>query len=179
MERIAGGRAAAYTEGTLSLTLTIPDDSPAQRTTERFEFAAGLARDAIASLGIDARIGEVAGEYCPGEFSVNAGGERKLVGIGQRLIKGAAHVGFVIAVREAATVRDVLEPVYGALDLEWNPDTVGALDQEMPSVELEQVERALLETLGSQAGLRETGLDPATLDLAAAAATRFRSPDRQ
>jgi len=178
MERIAGGRAAAYTEGTLSLTITVPDDSPARRTSARFEFAAGLARDALLDLGVDARVGEVEGEYCPGAFSVNAGGRRKLVGIGQRMIRGAAHIGFVIAVREAEAVRAVLEPVYAALDLEWNPETVGAVDQDLPSVEIEQVEHALLGRLGRDARLSESVIDPETEALASEAAPRFRSPDR-
>jgi len=178
MERIAGGRAAAYTEGTLSLTITVPDDTPARRTSARFEFAAGLARDALLDLGVDARVGEVEGEYCPGAFSVNAGGRRKLVGIGQRMIRGAAHIGFVIAVRDAEAVRAVLEPVYAALDLEWNPETVGAVDQDLPSVEIEQVEHALLDRLGRDARLSESVIDPETEALASEAAPRFRSPDR-
>lgn len=178
MERIAGGRAAAYTEGTLSLTITMPDDTPARRTSARFEFAAGLARDALLDLGVDARVGEVEGEYCPGAFSVNAGGRRKLVGIGQRMIRGAAHIGFVIAVRDAGAVRAVLEPVYAALDLEWNPETVGAVDQDLQSVEIEQVEHALLDRLGRDARLSESVIDPETEALASEAAPRFRSPDR-
>lgn len=176
MERIAGGRAAAYTEGTLSLTITVADTAPARRTSARFEQAAGLARDALGALGVDARVGEVEGEYCPGAFSVNAGGSRKLVGIGQRMIKGAAHIGFVIAVRDAGTVRGVLEPVYGSLGLEWNPDTVGAVDQDLPSVGLEDVERALLERLAADAVLTPGSLDPRTVETAAGLAGRFRSP---
>ena len=50
-------------------------------------------------------MGEVPGEYCPGRWSVNAGGARKLAGIGQRVISGGAHVGTVIVVDDAAAVR--------------------------------------------------------------------------
>jgi len=176
MERIAGGRAAAYTEGTLSLTITIPDPAPARRTSARFEYAAGLARDALVALGIDARVGEVEGEYCPGAFSVNADGTRKLVGIGQRMIRGAAHIGFVIAVGDAQTVRDVLDPVYRSLGLDWNPETVGAVDQDLPSVELEDMEEALLAQLAADARLETGSLEPSTVEAAAAIAARFRSP---
>ena len=179
MERIAGGRAAAYTEGTLSLTLTLPDAHPARRTAVRFEYAADLARDALAGLGIDARVGEVEGEYCPGAFSVNADGARKLVGIGQRMIRGAAHVGFVIAVSGAGTIRDVLEPVYAALGLEWNPETVGSVEQDLPTTGLSEVERALLDRLARDSTLAEVALDPETEQLARDAASRFRSPGRQ
>jgi lipoate-protein ligase A len=179
MERIAGGRAAAYTEGTLSLTMTFPDPHPARRTSARFEYSAGLARDALADLGIDARVGEVEGEYCPGAFSVNSAGSRKLVGIGQRMIKGAAHVGFVIAVSGADTIRDVLEPVYSSLELEWNPETVGAVDQDLPGAGLADVEAALLGRIARDSDLDEIPLDAGTERLALDASIRFRSPERE
>jgi lipoate-protein ligase A len=176
MERIAGGRAAAYCEGTLSLTVTLPDRTPARRTSTRFEWAAAIARDALGSLGVDARVGEVEGEYCPGSFSVNDGGRSKLVGIGQRMIPGAAHIGFVIAVSQAALIRKVLEPVYSRLELDWNPATVGAVDDGLPEVGLDHVEEALLARLGENSRLVSTTLDDATVALARSAAPRFRSP---
>jgi octanoyl-[GcvH]:protein N-octanoyltransferase len=176
MERIAGGRAAAYSEGTLSLTMTFADPTPAKRTNLRFEYAASIARDALAGLGIDARIGEVEGEYCPGAFSVSSGGRTKLVGIGQRMIRGAAHVGFVIAVRDAAVIRRVLEPVYSSLGLEWNPSTVGAVNDELAEVGLETVEEALLRRISADSRLLETGIDAATTAAARSGAGRFLSP---
>jgi len=176
MERLTGGRAAAYSEGAISLTLTIPDPEPAKRTEQRFREAAEVARSAMAGLGIDARTGEVDGEYCPGDYSVNAGGRIKLVGIGQRMIKGAAHVGFVIVVRNSALIREVLEPVYEALGLEWNPETVGAIEDEVSGTGLEAVEAALLSALGEQHDLTPTDLDAETLSRAQSIAGRFRSP---
>jgi lipoate-protein ligase A len=176
MERIAGGRAAAYSEGTLSLTITLPDEAPARRTSARFEYAAQLTRDALRDLGVDARIGEVEGEYCPGAFSVNSGGRTKLVGIGQRMIRGAAHIGFVIAVRDADLIRQVLDPVYAAIGLEWNPETVGAIDDELPAIQLSDVEDALLAGIRSESPLLPATLDQATIQEAEAAAPRFRSP---
>src|SRR5207237_5227311 len=84
VERIAGGRAAAYNGQALNLSRAHRDPSPAGATRARFAEMAELVRDALAGLGVDARIGEVPGEYCPGAFSVNAGGRVKLAGIGQR-----------------------------------------------------------------------------------------------
>jgi len=176
MERLTGGRAAAYSEGTLSLTLTLPDPVPGERTDRRFREAAGLAERAFGSLGIDARIGEVPGEYCPGDYSVNARGATKLAGIGQRMIKGAAHVGFVIVVSDAALIRRVLDPVYAALELDWNPDTVGAVEDESPGADLEKVEGALMEQLESGFALTAAELDDGTKALALERAARFRSP---
>jgi octanoyl-[GcvH]:protein N-octanoyltransferase len=177
MERLTGGRAAAYSEGALSLTLTIPDEDPAQRTNARFEEAAAIARDALLELGVDARVGEVPGEYCPGDFSVNAGGRRKLVGIGQRMIRGAAHVGFVIVVEDADLIRTVLEPVYRALGLEWKPETVGAVEDEAPGTGRAEVEGALLERLGATGEPEPVELDPETLARAEKVAGRYRSPE--
>jgi len=176
MERLTGGRAAAYTEGALSLTLTIPDPDPGERTNSRFEEAAGIARNALETLGIDARIGEVPGEYCPGDFSINARGQIKLAGIGQRMVKGAAHVGFVIVVKDSALTREVLDPVYAALGLEWNPETVGAIEDEVAGVTLEMVESALLSELETGRHLTPARLDPETLELAKRDSQRFRSP---
>lgn len=176
MERLTGGRAAAYSEGTLSLTLTTPDPHPGQRTSERFEAAGDLIRAALAGLGVDARVGEVPGEYCPGAFSVNAGGEIKLAGIGQRMIRGAAHVGFVIVVQGSDLIREVLEPAYAALELEWRPETVGAVEDAVPDTGLGAVEEAILGQLSRSTELRPTRLDPKTRGLTLAAAPRFRSP---
>ncbi|MDQ2700805.1 MAG: lipoate--protein ligase family protein [Actinomycetota bacterium] len=176
MERLTGGRAAAYSEGALSLTVTVPDAEPARRTNLRFREAAEIARSALVRLGVDARTGEVEGEYCPGDFSVNARGASKLVGIGQRMIKGAAHIGFVIVVRDSSLIREVLEPVYEALELEWNPETVGAIEDEVPGTTLEAMESSILASLDSDRRLRSTKLDPETLTLTEASAERFRSP---
>ena len=91
---------------------------------------------AFASLGIDARVGEVPGEYCPGADSVNARGERKLMGVGQRLVSRGSHVGGVVVVDGADRVNDVLVPVYRALGLEWRPEATGAVAEEAPGVDL-------------------------------------------
>ena len=86
--RLAGGRAAVFHEMTLACAWAVPDPRPAARTTERFRELAELLAGALGGLGVDARVGEIPGEYCPGAWSVNAGGRTKLVGIGQRLIAG-------------------------------------------------------------------------------------------
>ena len=87
---------------------------------------------ALRTLGVDARVGEVPREYCPGDYSVNARGQTKLAGIGQRLISGAWHIGGVIVVDGGDRVRDILVPVYEALGLDWDPATSGAVADEVP-----------------------------------------------
>jgi lipoate-protein ligase A len=131
IERLAGGRAAVFHAGTLSFSWAIPDPEPPARIHARFEELAGIVVEAFVALGVDARIGEVAGEWCPGEWSVNARGVVKLMGVGQRLVRGAAHVGGVIVVSEGDRVRDALGPVYDALGLTWDPATAGSVAEEL------------------------------------------------
>jgi octanoyl-[GcvH]:protein N-octanoyltransferase len=165
--RLAGGRAAVYHQGTIALTQAIPDPRPAARTHARFAELAELIAAALRRLGVDARVGEVPGEYCPGAWSVNARGRSKLVGIGQRIISGGAHLGVVIVVRDSTAVREVLVPVYEALGLEWDPATAGSVEDELGPTELATVEEAILGEL-ADAGYApaEARLDGATLRLA-------------
>jgi lipoate-protein ligase A len=163
--RLAGGRAAAFHEGTLALAWASPADRPVAGTRERFELVAGVVTEALRGLGADARIGEVPGEYCPGAWSVNAGGRVKLAGIGQRLIAGGAHVGAVIVVTDSRLLRSALEPAYRALDLDWDPAATGSVEDEVPGTTLEDVEAALIEQLASRYDVVEAEIDPATLTL--------------
>lgn len=166
--RLAGGRAAVFSEGTLALSWASADRRPTARTRDRFEALAGLVASALSRLGVDARVGEVPGEYCPGAWSVNARGRVKLAGIGQRLIAGGAHAGGVIVVSGGDLVRAALVPVYAALDLDWDPSTAGSVADELGrAITLAEVEDALLGELGARFELRDAELDNETLALAA------------
>jgi octanoyl-[GcvH]:protein N-octanoyltransferase len=161
MVRLAGGRAAVFHEGTLELAHAVPDPDPRRTIHDRFEATAELIARALAGLGIDARVGEVPGEYCPGRWSVNAGGARKLAGIGQRVISGGAHVGTVVVAEDAAAVREVLEPVYAALGLAWDPATVGAVERPWADVR-----DAVLAEYAQRFEVVEDAVDAETLALA-------------
>lgn len=176
IERLAGGRAAVFHEGTIAFAHAVADADPRPRVTERFERTAELIAAALQRLGVDARIGEVAGEYCPGAHSVSAGGERKLMGVGQRLVAGGAHVGGVVVVSGARGVRDILIPVYAALGLGWRPETTGSVDQEAPGATWEEVAGALLAEYGERYELEPAGLDEDTLALAMRLAPEHLSP---
>ena len=165
--RLAGGRAAVFHEQTLACAWSVPDSRPAARTTERFRELAELLAAALGGLSIDARVGEIAGEYCPGAWSVNAGGRTKLAGIGQRLIAGAAHRGAVVVVGGSERIRDVLVPVYDALGLDWDPATAGSVEDEVGEADLAAVEEAILTSLSVHHELSEEELDTTTLELAA------------
>jgi octanoyl-[GcvH]:protein N-octanoyltransferase len=179
VERLAGGRAAVFHEGTLSVSMAVPDGTPAARTEARFEEMAGVVRTSLARLGVDARIGEVPGEYCPGAWSVNARGRSKLAGIGQRLISGAAHLGSVVVATEAGRVRDVLVPVYRALELDWDPATAGSVEQEVPGLDVDAVERSLLDELAARYDPVDSELDTQTVALAERLEHEHRAPARR
>lgn len=176
IERLAGGRAAVFHEDTVSLAHAIPDADPRSGVTKRFDACAEIVAAALGRLSIDARVGEVEGEYCPGSHSVNAAGERKLMGVGQRLVAGGVHVGAVVVVDGADRVRDVLVDVYAALGLDWRPQTTGSVVEEVPSVTWDRVVDALLAEYGQSYELEPVELDRETLALARRLASDHQSP---
>jgi lipoate-protein ligase A len=173
--RLAGGRAAAFHEGSLALAWASPDERPVAGTRERFERASGVVAGALRALGVDARVGEVPGEYCPGAFSVNARGRTKLAGIGQRLISGGAHVGAVVVAQGSQPLRSALERAYDALELDWDPVTVGSVEDEVPGATLADLEEAILTELRRSFELVEAELDPETLTLGEELAARHEA----
>jgi len=144
VERLAGGRAAVFHERTLAFSLALPESEPKTGIQERFEMISALMADAFISLGVDARIGEVPGEYCPGKWSVNVAGKVKVMGVGQRLVRRAAHIGGVVVVDDGDRIRDVLIPVYRSLSLDWDPRTAGALADRSPGLTHEKVQGSIL-----------------------------------
>jgi lipoate-protein ligase A len=163
VKRLAGGRAAVFSEETVAFAWAQRNPDPWPGTHDRFRVVAGALQRALEQLGVDARIGEVPGEYCPGEYSINARGRTKLAGIGQRIISGGTHIGGVIVVGGAARIRDVLIPVYDALGLRWDPETTGSIEDEIGAVSFADVTAAIRAELPP---LEETTLDDATLALA-------------
>ena len=160
--RLAGGRAAAFHESTVAISWVVPVESPIDSIRARFSAVANLLVDAFGSLGIQAAVGAVPGEYCPGDFSVHVG-TAKVAGIGQRLTRSAAHIGGVIVVDGADDVRNVLVPVYDALGLEWDPATVGSLANTTPGLRPDTVIDAMVTLLERHFVLEETSLSADTV----------------
>jgi lipoate-protein ligase A len=165
--RGAGGRAAAYDEGCLVFDEIVPAADSMTGIQARFSEEAERQAHALRTLGVDARVGQVPGEYCPGDFSVNARGHTKLIGAAQRIVRGAWLLATVVVVESAPRVRAVLEDVYAELGLDWDPATTGSVADEVPGVGVEDVRRALVEAYA-----RRGPLTPASLDAAELAATR-------
>jgi octanoyl-[GcvH]:protein N-octanoyltransferase len=177
VERLAGGRAAVFHEGTIAIARAYADPQPPKRTYARFEEMAGLIADALGGLGVDARVGEVAGEYCPGAYSVNARGKTKLAGIGQRMIRGGAHMGGVVVASGGREVTDVLVPVYEALELDWDPSTSGSIAEEVGrEVDVGELEEALIAELAKSYELVDAELDEETVERAARALAEATTP---
>jgi octanoyl-[GcvH]:protein N-octanoyltransferase len=177
IERYAGGRAAVYHEGTLEIGEVLADADAPTHLRERFADTAELLAGALRGLGVDARVGAVVGEYCPGEFSVNARGERKLGGSAQRIVRGGAYVGTVLVVRGSARVADAVAAVYAALGLAVAPETTGAVEDEVPGIAVADVAAAVEAAFAAREPLTPATLDAATLALAAELEPRFRAPD--
>jgi octanoyl-[GcvH]:protein N-octanoyltransferase len=168
VERLAGGRAAVFHQGTIAIARAYADPQPPKRTYARFEEMAELIAAALRGLGADARVGEIPGEYCPGAYSVNARGKTKLAGIGQRMIRGGAHMGGVVVASGGREIAQVLEPVYRALELHWDPATSGSVSEEVGrEVDPGEVEEAVIAELAKRYELVDAELDEETLRAAA------------
>ena len=164
VERLAGGRAAVFNEGTLAFSWAIPTSDPVGTIGTRFAEIDRIVVGALSSLGFDARVGEVEGEYCPGRYSVNLSGRWKVMGVGQRLRRGVAHVGGVVAVRGREAINRVLTPVYRALSFDWDPGATGSLRAARPHTTTSEVSDALLAELALVGEMSEEELSWETLD---------------
>ena len=142
--RPAGGRLAAYHRQALVLDLVAPHPESRRHIKERFLTGAEALVGGLRELGVDARVGAVPGEYCPGEFSVNAGGATKLVGTAQRITRHGYLFSAVVLVADPEPVREVLRDAYAALEFTWEPATVGCVADAVPGATVEAVAAVLV-----------------------------------
>ncbi|MFW5948916.1 MAG: lipoyl protein ligase domain-containing protein [Halolamina sp.] len=151
VERSVGGRAVAYTGTTVAFAALEPTDDSRTGITDRYESMVRTVIDAVAALGVDAERGEPAASFCPGDYSVQApcstggGDERfgKLAGVAQRVSAGAALVSGVVIVADRDEIRKVLDPVYDALGVPFDPESVGSVASAGGPADPERVARAL------------------------------------
>lgn len=155
--RKAGGRAAAYHQGALVVDHVEPHPDAIVKAKARFSEFGELLAGALRSVGVHAAVGEIPGEYCPGEFSVH--GEDpdfpahriKLIGTAQRVVSGGWLFSSVIVVENSAPIREVLTASYEALGLEWDPATAGAANDLLPHLDVATVEEAVVQAYGTYA----------------------------
>ena len=131
--RHAGGRAAAYDDGSVVIERIDRSSSVAGGIEQRFAAMAAAVQAQLADAGVDVEIGELPGEFCPGRFSLHAGGI-KLAGVAQRSVAGASLTTAAIAVTGGDRLRAVLIDVYAALGLDWAPATAGSADAVAPGL---------------------------------------------
>ena len=141
--RKVGGRAAAYHRGALVIDHIQPDDDAMVGFKSRFEYFGALIANMLTRLGMDAAVGEIPGEYCAGEYSVhgmlNADRRIKLAGTAQRVVKGAWLFSTSLVVEHGYSIRRVLTDVYEALDIAFDPQTAGAVEDGASGVTVEDV----------------------------------------
>ncbi len=142
--RLAGGQAAVFTEQSIAFAWIIPSKNPRTLLKERFITASVWIQRSLVSLGLDARVGAISGEYCPGAYSVNLRGKIKVMGVGQRIVQGAAHVGGVICVSRSLEMKKILTPIYDTLSYALEPETIGSLSDDLPGISLDRIADALI-----------------------------------
>jgi octanoyl-[GcvH]:protein N-octanoyltransferase len=164
--RASGGRAVAHTTDALVIDHVSPDPLSPNGMEGRFGEFGELFAEVFRGFGVDARVGEVPGEYCPGAHSVNAHGEVKLVGTAQRMVRNAWLFSSVLIFDGAVVLRPLLSRVYDGLGLPFDPASVGALHDEAPGTTLDDVKAAVLDAYSSRFGLDPAEVDGTTLALA-------------
>jgi octanoyl-[GcvH]:protein N-octanoyltransferase len=175
--RLAGGHAAAYDADALIYEEITPQLDVTAGLHERFRDGAALLAGALDDLGVDARVGEIPGEYCAGAYTVSASGRLKLVGVAQRAVRGAALLTAFVIVAGGARLRAALVDVYEALELAWDPQTAGALDDVLPGASIGAVEDALVTARARDRELAVAAIDEPTLELARRLEARHRWAD--
>ncbi|MGC3955369.1 MAG: lipoate--protein ligase family protein [Propionicimonas sp.] len=147
--RTVGGHLAPLHEGTLVIDVIAADEAPSGHTRDRFQRAATAVRDGLERLGVPARIGELPGEYCPGEHSVNAAGVAKLAGIAQRVTPWGFLISINLVVTDPEPLRSLVAGCYHRLGLPVDPSRVGAVADYAPGVAASEVARELIPQLAS------------------------------
>jgi octanoyl-[GcvH]:protein N-octanoyltransferase len=169
--RSVGGHAAVFDERCVVVEHITHEADATAGLQARFEDQSRRVREALAALGADARIGELAGEYCAGPHSVNVGGRVKVAGVGQRLVRHGAATSAIVVAGGGPELRAAIESIYAALAIPVDPATAGALDEELPDVTAEDVARRVRAVYA--ADLR---LEPGDVDAALLAAARELTP---
>lgn len=164
--RSVGGRAVAYTETALVVDVVGRAETSPVGMDQRFDdFGAQYAR-ALRELGVDARVGAVPGEYCPGAQSVNARGVAKLIGTAQRVIRDAWLFSALVVVTDHEALVPVLGGVYRTLEQPFDEDSVGSVTAEVPGVRPPTVETALVDSHRQGEAFELVDLAASTWDLA-------------
>lgn len=179
--RGAGGGATAADAGTFGFSIIRPAEpgSSSNGIRERYDEAAALALGAFTRLGVDAEVGEVRDEFCPGDHSIRVGGYddgMKVVGIAQRLTNRATSVGGIVLVHGEGELARVLEGVYGAMSLPLRTAAVGSLRRAGSGASVAEVMEAFAAEAESRYGVKTVPLGEGILETARRDGVRYLVP---
>lgn len=141
--RPAGGRMVALDENWLVLDIIRPEIGRSIAHKDMFLHYGDVFVELLTNLGIEAGIGSVEGEYCPGDYSVNARQQVKLIGTAQRVTRGARLFSASIPFQISPSVTELFSRINGLLGLDWEPETLGSIRQEAPRISRAQLEGAV------------------------------------
>jgi lipoate-protein ligase A len=127
VRRVSGGRAVVLGRGSFCAGFAEPATT-FEGTQERYERLSRALVAALADVGVHADRGELAGEWCPGAWSIRSG-PVKLAGLAQRAVKGGAWVDAVVDLSPDPAARSLLKKVYGALELPLDGATIGSVSE--------------------------------------------------
>lgn len=144
VERDVGGRAVPYTGDTLAFAVALPrnddggsggdgervgGDGTSSGIDERYAWATGTVRTVLVDLGADVEPGEPSASFCPGDHSIRVADGGKLSGIAQRVRADAALVAgcLVVTRADASALASIAGPVYDAVGVPFDPDSVGSV----------------------------------------------------
>lgn len=144
-ERSVGGRAVAYTGTTICFAHVDTVSDERRGLTERYEQIVDQLWLALNAVGVDVERGEPNAAFCPGTHSLSARG--KLVGLAQRIRRNAALTAGIVVPCDREELIDVLEPVYGYLDIPFEPDAVGSVHRAGSTASPEEVRQAVEDAL--------------------------------
>lgn len=126
-ERTVGGRAVVHTGGTAAFAVALPIEDMADGLHARYRRVTDVVQELLGDFaGGEVLCRDHPRSFCPGEYSLSIDG-RKVAGVAQRVRRDAALVSGVVVVGDRENTAEVLRDVYGALDLEFDPGSVGAL----------------------------------------------------
>lgn len=167
--RSSGGGATAAGDGTFGFSVVRPADNreTARSIRERYDEAAGLVLGAFSRMGLQAEVGEVREEFCPGDHSIRVGSWRngsKVVGIAQRITRRATSVGGIVLVSGERELEHVLKRVYGAMSLPFRTGNVGSLRQAGLAAGVAEVIEAFATEAESRYDAGRISLDEATVE---------------
>jgi octanoyl-[GcvH]:protein N-octanoyltransferase len=141
--RSPGGRMVAYDSG--AVVIDHLDSTTDIRHAGSATFAANAESHVrvLRGLGdIDARVGEVDGEYCPGEYSINVEGVTKVVGSAQRVTATGSLFSTVVQVVVSDRVRAVITAVSDALGYDLRRSSIAGLADYAPTLTADDVATA-------------------------------------